>query len=290
MAQKNISVGITAFLDILGFGDRVINVSSMKDIDAIAKKVRMIQSKFDHKPKDKLTKNVQISYKKTVLAFSDSVIVNVPFQSEMTTISGTFDPIIAELSVMACAQARCVTSEVFLRGGIDYGWWYRRGETLASQSMLGAYKMEGCANIPVIALTEKLYQFLCNHKDRQNYNTTCDPVKGLLRQYDKPCSEGRSSFWYLDYITLFADSIDWITSNEQYQTYRSSTSEEKQKIRNDGYTQNLTSWFNSHANSIKNSYNNAKTESVRNKYRWLAEYHNEIAKKFDLLSTCSCSL
>lgn len=50
--QKDISIGITAFLDMLGFGDCVQKARTIADIDAVAKDVRKIQSEFDHNPKD----------------------------------------------------------------------------------------------------------------------------------------------------------------------------------------------------------------------------------------------
>jgi hypothetical protein len=116
MPQKSISMGITAFLDVLGFGDRVLNARKISDIDAVVKSVRSIQSEFDYMPKDKLDREVHAIYKKTVLAFSDSVIVNVPLQSDMTEHEGTFDPLMSELSGIAFAQGRCVTSGLFTSG------------------------------------------------------------------------------------------------------------------------------------------------------------------------------
>jgi hypothetical protein len=151
LPQKNIYIGITAFLDVLGFGDRVLKADKIADIDAIAKDIRKIQTEFEFKPKDKFIKKAHSYYKKTVLAFSDSVIVNVSLQSQMTMIQGTFDPLMSELVDMALAQSQCVNSGLFLRGGVDIGWWYRRGSTLISKSLVGAYKWEKRANVPMIA-------------------------------------------------------------------------------------------------------------------------------------------
>ena len=134
MRQKDISIGVTAFLDVLGFADRVLNAQEIADIDPIIKDVRKIQKEFEFKPKDKREKEVQAYLKKTVLAFSDSVIVNVSLQSEVTRREGSFDPLMSELMGMALAQGNCVLSGLFLRGAIDLGWWYRSGNTLISQS------------------------------------------------------------------------------------------------------------------------------------------------------------
>lgn len=290
MSQKNISIGITAFLDVLGFGDRVLNACKIADIDAIARDIRKIQAEFDYKPKDKLTKEVHDNYKKTVLAFSDSVIVNVPLQSEMTEIEGTFDPLMSELHGMALAQGGCVTSGLFLRGGVDLGWWYRRGSTLVSQSMVRAYKTESRANVPVIALTDELYKYFLKHAHRNFYSKDNDPVRNLLRRYKAQGPNGETSFWYLDYIKIYAESVDWITSKAQHQSYISAAPDDRQQIMDDGYRKNLTYWLSHHARTIEQAHERAKGECVKSKYAWLASYHNEVAAGFTTTSECLCEL
>lgn len=286
MSQKNISLGITAFLDVLGFKDRVLNAKDTTDIDAIAKDIRKIQSEFEYKSKDKFTKKIHSRCKKTVLVFSDSVIVHVPLESERTKIQGTFDPLMDELSGMAISQCCCVNSGFFLRGGVDLGWWYRRGSTLVSQSMVRAYEREKHANVPVIALTDELYRFLSGHNDRNFYMEDIEPVRQSLRFY----SNGSDSFWYLDYITIFADEIDWITSLSQQKSFQIAAPDEKQKIITEGRMTNLTTWFTHHAQTVERVYQQAKNDHVKEKYEWLTSYHNEIAPKYTVSAECLCKL
>lgn len=290
MSNKNISIGLTAFLDILGFGERVLNSRKISDIDAIARDIRKIQAEFDYKPKDALTREGHENYKKSVLAFSDSVIVNIPFQSDMTELEGTFDPLMSELHAMALAQGRCVTTGLFLRGGVDLGWWYRRGATLVSQSMVRAYKTEGLVNVPVIALTDELYKYFSKHSHRNYYSEDNDPVHALLRQYSVQGEAGEVTFWYLDYIKIYAESIDWITSRAQHQSYIYAAPDEKQAIMDDGYKTNLTNWFSLHARVIEEAYEQAKNERVKNKYAWLAAYHNDVAVEFTAMPICLCKV
>ncbi|MDQ1355326.1 MAG: hypothetical protein QG657_5636 [Acidobacteriota bacterium] len=293
MSQKKISLGITAFIDVLGFSDRVLSAEKKTDVDAITNDIRKIQSEFEYKPKDKFTKKIHSSCKKTVLAFSDSVIVHVPLESERTKIQGTFDPFMDELSGMAISQCCCVNSGFFLRGGVDLGWWYRRGSTLVSQSMVGAYKCENRANVPIIALTDRLYQFLSKHKHRIFYSEDIEPVRQSLRFY---CN-GSDSFWYLDYIAIFADEIGWNTSPSQQESFRIAAPDEKQKIINEGRMTNLTTWFTHHARTVERAYQQAeraykqaKNDHVKKKYEWLASYHNEIAPKYTVSAECLCKL
>lgn len=243
MSRKNITLGVTAFLDILGFGDRVLSATSIKEVDLIARDVKRIQQEFDYKPKDSTVREGQGNYKKTVLAFSDSVVVNVPLQSEMTETQGTFDALMSELSSMAFAQARCINQGLFLRGGVDLGWWYRRGATLVSQSMVRAYKAEGSANVPVIALTDDLYKFFFKHDDRKYYSSDSEPVRRLLRKYAAVGPKGEVEYWYLDYISTFAESIGWMTSNAQRDEYLSASPDQKSEIMERGYQSNIDNWF-----------------------------------------------
>ncbi|MGC4076408.1 MAG: hypothetical protein QM702_05115 [Rubrivivax sp.] len=289
MSRKNITLGVTAFLDILGFGDRVLHAKSTDEVDHIALDVRRIQKEFDYKPRDPVVREVQSNYKKTVLAFSDSVIVNVPLQSEMTELQGTFDGLMSELSSMAFAQARCVNQGLFLRGGVDLGWWYRRGSTLVSQSMVRAYKAEGAANVPVISLTDALYRFFFEHKDRQYYSNDIEPVSRLLRRYTEAGPKGEVDYWYLDYITTFAESIGWMTSKAQREEYLAADSDQKNEIMEAGYQSNLDRWFSHHARTIETAHRLAPSEKVKAKYVWLSKYHNEIAPNYTKLKSSVCT-
>lgn len=50
--------------------------------------------------------------------------------------------VLSELDGMALAQGQCVASGLFLRGGVDIGWWYRKSAVFASESLVRAYKAE----------------------------------------------------------------------------------------------------------------------------------------------------
>jgi hypothetical protein len=149
------SIGVTAFLDVLGFGDRVLEATDKTHIDAVVKDVRKIQAAFDLPPKDKHSKESRAASKKTVLAFSDCVVINVALKSQLSDLLGTFDSIISELSLMALAQGECAAEGLFLRGGVDLGWWFRQGSVLVSESLVRAYKAETTADVPVIRLTSR---------------------------------------------------------------------------------------------------------------------------------------
>ena len=122
----------------MGFGNRLAAAKTVSDIESIERDINLIQAEFDFNATDELTRDVISSCKKTILAFSDSVIVNIPLESEATAYSGTFDLVMGELTGFAYAQGSCVLKNLFLRGGLDLGWWYHKESTLISQSMARA--------------------------------------------------------------------------------------------------------------------------------------------------------
>ena len=75
--------------------------------------VALVQSEFEHKPTDKLTQESKRSIDKTVLAFSDCLVISVPVQSPLAKLQGDFDVIMSELTSFAWAQGACVLHGIF---------------------------------------------------------------------------------------------------------------------------------------------------------------------------------
>jgi hypothetical protein len=279
------SAGVTAFIDILGFGRKVLSADTEDDIHAIRKSVELIRRSFDHNSSDDLTRSSQQLLGSTVLAFSDSIIVNVPLVSDATKYSGTFDTLMSEISNFACAQGSCVLNGIFLRGGVDLGWWHQDGEIVISQSLTRAYKQEGECCFPMISVTKELLQFLQEHRDRRCYADEIEPVRNSFSK----TTVGTTEFTYIDYIRLCLEALDWRTGNEQIDAYRSAPPEQKDSIRNDGYRHNVDAWLIEHAGQIAKAHK-ASSGKVRDKYVWLASYHNEAAKQYSKNTLCSCVL
>lgn len=286
MKTEDLSVGITGFIDILGFGEKVINAKTLDDINKIRFDIEKIQNEFDFEPKDKSMKEAQRLTKTTVLAFSDCVVVNIPLESDSTKYSGTFDPIMSELAGFAYAQGNCVQNSLFIRGGLELGWWYQNGATLISQSMVGAVKREASACIPVIALCEEIYKYLADHSHRKFYSDNLDPIKGMFRKY----SSGENEFFYIDYISICLEGLDWHRSSEQMAFYRNATPEEKDEIVVSGYRENVGFWLANHARNIEKAADLAPNPKVKDKYIWLATYHNDVAKRYSTDHQSLCSL
>lgn len=288
MKKEDLSVGITGFIDILGFGQKVAKAKSVKDINSIQSDIKKIQNAFDFDTEDEVISEGQKRNKSTVLAFSDSVVINIPLQSEATDYSGTFDPLLLEFAGFAYAQGECVQNSLFVRGGLQLGWWFQDGSTLISQSMVGAVKREESANVPVIALCDEIYKYFSDHKHRNYYSEGFDPIKNMFRKYETK----EEHFFYIDYISICVDALDWQRSIEQMNKYRNSTPNEKQEIRDYGYRKNVEQWLCNHARNIEAAAKQALDEKVKSKYEWLASYHNEVAQRQEYTRNgeCYCNL
>lgn len=290
MSDPLVSRGMTAFLDILGFGNRVLTATSAEDLAPIIDDVRRIQRAFEFSERDELTNRAHAITKKTVLAFSDSVIVNIPLESSITRTQGTFDAFMGELLDLALSQCECIEDGLFLRGGLDLGWWHRDGDVLVSQGLARAYRMEGRANVPVIALTDDLYKYLSEHQDRGNYAEDIEPMGSLLRKYEGHDNNGeRVEFWFIDYITILIRNLDW-NPGAQRQEYLAASDEAKDEMRRVGSAAMRRSWFAKHARTIERAHGKAGSRSVEAKYVWLAAYHNEITESLGLADECRCKL
>lgn len=286
MKEEDLSVGITGFIDILGFSERVLKAETVEDISSIQSDIKKIQNEFDFETKDELTLKVQEQNRATVLAFSDCIVINIPLQSESTKYSGTFDPLMSELAGFAYAQGACVQNSLFIRGGLELGWWFQDGSTLISQSMVGAVKREESANVPVIALCDEIYNYFSDHKHRKYYSEDYDPIKSMFREYKTE----NDHFFYIDYISICVEALGWHRSIEQMNKYRNSTPDEKDEIMSSGYRENVDQWLCNHARNIEKAAKQAPNEKVKSKYEWLASYHNDVAQGYSTNSVCNCEL
>jgi len=287
MKKSDVIRSFTVFIDILGFSEKVINAKSFNDLKNIEKVVRFVQGKFEHTPTDELTIGDHQLYSMKVLSFSDCVVVNIPYESEITRIDGTYDPILSQFCNLAYAQGECVLSGVFLRGGIDLGWWYQQEATLISSGLANAYKLEGKANFPVLAISEGLYNFFCKHPHNKFYSRDSNPLQYEMRNY----KQGKKEFIYIDYITTIClSALGWRRSKSQITKHKTANPDVRQEIVDKGHKDNIDDFLRRHSAQIMKAFNSANSEKVKKKYRWLARYHNSVAKNFSRNKSVICTL
>ncbi|MGE0093826.1 MAG: hypothetical protein AB7M05_19730 [Alphaproteobacteria bacterium] len=281
MRKKNpryLRFGVVAFIDLLGFSSRAEALGTEDDIKNLERDIKRIQAWFDHKPSDDLTKQVQKITAKSVIAFSDCIILSVPFESDLARSGGHFDVVMSELTNVAYAQGRCAVNGIFLRGGIDYGIWYRRGDVLISPAMIKAYHLEREACVPMIALTDSLLTYLSEHRHRKFYHKSIDPIESTFRKFENLPNDSTQHF--VDYIPICLESLEGSIPKEAQEIYATSSSEEKDRMRNEAYECACNVWISQHRKEIIKAHERATVESVRAKYVWLARYHDDAVSRF----------
>ncbi|GGF00319.1 hypothetical protein GCM10011611_02400 [Aliidongia dinghuensis] len=271
-------VGLVAFVDLLGFSARVEAMKTFEDLKLLDQTIARVQRYFDHKPSDSLTKESQQITAKTVLAFSDCLVITVPVDSELASQDGHFDVLMNELSNFALSLGLCAVNGIFLRGGVDFGLWYRNRDRLISPAMVKAYELERDACVPMIAVTGEVHRHFSEHRDRKFYHKSADPIPRILRRFDD-LPNGKAQ-WLIDYMPICLESVDGHIAAADLARYKTSNPEIRDQMRNEAFWRDCRQWATWHADAIRGQYRTATAGSIRAKYVWLARYHDDAVARF----------
>jgi hypothetical protein len=200
--------------------------------------------------------------------------VGLPLESDYTKFYGRFDAFGLEMSTFALNQGECALRGIFLRGGIDVGIWYRRGDQLISDALAKAYELEQQKVImPVIGLSERFLTLFTKDPGRAAYTRDADPTHSLITT--DPANVVPVPF--IDYMTVCLESADWMTSQARRDAYRRASPEKREKIMAEGFAISQKRFLRQHARMIKKATRQAKDSRVLAKYRWLTSYNNRVA-------------
>jgi hypothetical protein len=278
--QSKIRVAMVGFLDLLGFSSRVESIETEEDFEKVAASIVTIQRYFEHRSGDTHVREVHRIMGKRVLAFSDCVVTAVSAETSMVESQGLFDVFGSEIWDIAHSQSSCVMDGHFLRGGVDFGTWYQKRDLLVSPAMVGAYKLErDRACYPVIGISKSLYRLLRDHPGRRFYSKDWDPFPDEFRAFKHPKSGKKIRF--INYLGLIASSLDWQHDRATYEAYMAAPrdSEERGRIMDQGYTASLIAYFQRHKEMVEAAHG-AAPASAKDKYVFLAKYHNETVMEF----------
>lgn len=278
VTRRNLKNGLFAFIDLLGFSDRVRRIKTTEDLRKLDDEVVFVQSEFEHKSSDDLVRKSQKIVGKRVQAFSDCVIISVPLHSDLTKLQGTFDVLMSELTSFAIAQGNCVQRGIFLRGGVDLGYWFHRKDTLISPAMVNAYGLEHEACVPMIAITPALHKYLSEHPDRSYYSKDIEPFSKVFKQYRK--LPNGQTHWLINYLRICLESVEPAIVGDDRERYLSAEADARDRMRTELWQSACYEWALSHGRIIAEAYAKATIASVRLKYEWLASYHNAEVKRF----------
>lgn len=277
VTKRNLKHGIVAFVDLLGFSARVEGIETEEELLALEDDVRFAQDAFRHKQTDEIVKESQRLMRRRSLAFSDCLVVLVPFHSPLAETQGDFDILMGELTDYALAQGDCVLRGIFIRGGVDMGFSFQRSETLISPPLVRAYQLEHDASVPMIAISSGMRRYFSGHPGRDYYSDDIDPYPATFTRCDIP---GGKRKWFINYARVCLNSVDGRVLPEEREEYEAATPEEKHDMRNRFWARGCREWARQHRTVITTALNNASDDHIREKYLWLASYHNREIKRF----------
>ena len=267
-----------AFVDLLGYSARVRAVETPQDVENVADDVRTVLGFFGHNRTDEEGIQYHEVVGKTVLAFSDCVVVSVSYDSDLMQSDGTFDAPMSELHSLALNQAECVMHGIFLRGGVGFGYWANEENLIVSDAMVTAYEVENEACVPVIAVDLDYVNSLAEEHDREFYSETADPFPKLFLRSE--VGPDNRPIWFLNYFWVLLDALDGPLNDSERAEYQQASSERRNELRSAAYGRAHRECCQQHAELIKYAHEAAETESIRYKYAWLAKYHGEIVREY----------
>ncbi len=212
-----------------------------------------------------------------MLAFSDCLVVATPSFSELAASEGDFDIQLSDVVAMAYAQGLCAINGIFVRGGADYGLWYKRGDTLISPAMVCAVQLEKNAVVPMIAISDDLIKHFQEHPHRKHYFEKPDPVDRYFREFVLPDGTKR---WMIDYLPLALGELDGSLDPAEKIEYRDADPTRREELRNAAWSRAVLGTASIHKERIVAAHMAAQSDNIRLKYAWLADYHDDALRRF----------
>jgi hypothetical protein len=272
------TVGMVAFVDLLGYSVRVQAIKTAADLRTIEADVRRVQAWFDYRADHAAVRAIQKLQSKRILAFSDCLVIAVPSRSEFTDLDGgDYDVLFSELVAFAYAQGQCAVNGIFIRGGIDYGLWYKRRDTIISPAMVAAYELEGQTCVPMIGISKPFRHYLRDNPQRNSYSKGEDPFRRYFKRVTVP---GGKKQWVLDYFRLFLGEINGALTTEERDVYGDADPRTRDRMRSVAHARDLKVATLAHKQRILAARRAAKDPRVRLKYDWLADYHDDAVRRF----------
>jgi hypothetical protein len=240
-----------AFLDILGWKDLVQHsVAEPRAMNEISMAVGWIFSLQDTLGHSDLFATTQ---------FSDSVVISVSLKPR----SDRINPFFQLYSCCCCLSRLLMRRGIFLRGGVTDGLMYHSGSIAFGPALTAAYELESkFAVTPRIVTPSR-----SSGEPRFQFNR--DPRTGFQVNFWR--KDKRDNMHFLDFLASFSGvpECDLIIPGHP----------------------EISTRLDELANPIRTALiHQHDSERILAKYRWLAEYYNEVARQFgraplELLST-----
>ncbi len=231
---------IVTFIDILGFGDLVLQ--------STFEQVKRALDAVEYHAAPKPDPNFSGYHEPETIVFSDSVVRvrKVETDDNRKYPSGLF---FHELLDIVHAQGMLIDDGIVLRGGITYGDIFISGNRIYGPAMIDAYKLESeFAKYPRIVISPKLLQEFEDNSLLISFNTF-DEDKEYVYHF---LYQDTDYMWFIDYARAVYEELDDPESMYFYFLIR-----HKDLI-------------------ILGTRKYKSNSSILVKYVWLTQYHNRV--------------
>lgn len=232
---------IVTFIDILGFR-QILEERSAHEIFQMLDRVREFADFSDR------TARV---FESSALQFSDSVIRVIPLDSRSNLLAPN-GLLFWELLDLVHIQAELANNEIFIRGAVTVGDMAVQENHYFGPALVRAYELEhSVATYPRIVVDpDVLFGELWEDERLQSsHNLSSDEWEYITRLL-RPQPE---RFYHVDYLNGIRDEAETI---EHYLEF-----------------------IANHGDLIAAGLKNSESDSVRMKYEWLLDYHNEVVQQ-----------
>src|SRR5216684_8804379 len=163
-----------------------------------------------------------------------------------------------------------------IRGGIDLDYCYRKGDVMISPALVRAYHLGQEIHQPVLGLTTRMSDYLTKHPGRMAYAPDLDPVRTALRSMTTP---GGHTISYLDCINITLDSPDWErATRDAHEIYLATAPANRPMVARRYHRKVMKHWLAQHRRIIVAGLKNSAQPSIYAKYKFLADYHDEVVE------------
>lgn len=274
-SMPKINDTMVAFIDMLGFKQRLYAAKSDQDLQDLYVDVLRVHDEFEKGPSESGKIASQQAVSRKVIALSDALVVSMDFKSDVAETIGIFDTLACEISEIALRHANCIAAGIFLRGGLarGYHFWDDPGDVLLSSAMAKAYDAENHACYPIIAVDEGFYRWFVCHPGNDAYAEDISPRNNFFMQIVHPGSG--KTIHCLDHFHLALPWYDDWYCRADLESWKAEKSDKrKNRILNSSYRRNQLGFVKAHRNAIKAKLKERHSRAARAKYLWLKDYHN----------------
>jgi len=256
--KNELSICFVVFADILGYREKIQKCND--DYYALKRELEDFKLKILD-PQDQLTRMIESSGG-IVSIFSDSIYIHVPIPSDNPESFDDGRPqICSPIEDLGMYQYNLALQGIFIRGGAALNYGFVDKSIAFGPGMLNAFDCEQKADYPRICLTEEAV-FIIRHYIENQWPGDERINKFVLR--------GEDGKFFINYLQTIVDIIEETCDNipddgKEYPLYRNVPFAVEQ--------------INKHKENIEMYLKESTKPSIRNKFIWLANYHNYFCKR-----------